>query len=711
MKHFFSLLEWPKTIFSALAVFSIISSVQAEGSKNLTPGTGNRGIATSSNNYVGYLQHDDGANSNDFLKANSPANQRLYIRVKANETLYYGVRRVRSNGNDNGNLRLQIKYTLANGTEAVGNSNVLTAQAQATAELPNLAAGQVGVIATPEQAAAGPRYPNGGPAAGYSPLSYTNTTGADRDFWVEFMEVETVVVTPARGNKPAVTEIQPTATQSKAWYDCWDFTVRDAAGEKPGRLYSQQWSFTAAGGTNQLSDNFALYTLIPNPNFNDADFFIKRVSYAGLQPFGVMLMANKLGTTAPGDFKEKRKSRITNLGYPEYKLFVNDPDITIYPTTTRPGIPTVTTSCNNTNNTTTFTLNVDQAGFGLVFIDGDSNGAYDPTKDRVLEQNTVIGNNTFVWNGNSDSGAKITATTLSVTFSSGVGPANFPIWDCEQAPSKGISVQDVRPGTNGAADYIFWDNSLLDADFSTPLINPVGSNTEAGSHKWGTNKGDNRLVNSYAVGLLARGNSIQITYDPTTVCATAPVIKLQVPLPVELSGFTVRLQDMSVQVKWETASERDCAYFVVERSTDGQTFAALGQVAGNGTTNSRRRYAFIDEAPLPGLAYYRLRQVDNDGAVHHSPIVAVKSLMQVTQAVLYPNPATTAVTVRFAEAIQGPVQMRIVDTAGRVLWTQQRSLEQHTTLLKVPTAQLPTSSLYMLQVVGNGFSGTYRFIK
>lgn len=83
-------------------------------------------------------------------------------------------------------------------------------------------------------------------------------------------------------------------------------------------MYSQHWSFTAAGGTNSLSTSFALYPLIPNPNFNNASFFVKRVSYAGIQPFGVILVANSTGTTAAGNFKAKRKSQTSNLGYPEY---------------------------------------------------------------------------------------------------------------------------------------------------------------------------------------------------------------------------------------------------------------------------------------------------------------------------------------------------------------------------------------------------------
>lgn len=674
----------------------------AEGSKNLTPGTGTRGTATGTNNYIGYLQHNDGpvdaANSNSryFLKENSPENQRLYIRVKVGETLYYGVRRVRTNeatGGNVGRLRLQLKYASITNPQVVVNTSILEPlnPAPAAQEQPNLAPG-AGVIATPEQAAAGPNY-TGGPTTGYNPLSYTNTTGADQNFWVEFMEVT------ANGTVAA--------TQNKAWYDLWDFTVRDATGEKPGRLYSQHWSFTAAAGPNALSSSFALYPLIPNPNFVDS-YFVKRVSYAGIQPFGVILVANSAGTTAPGNFKDKRKSQTTNLGYAEYKLFVNDPDPAIYLTSPRPTNPTVTTACSG--GVTTFTLTVDQAGFGVVFIDGDADGLYDRTKDRVLEKPTVIGNNTFTWDGKTDSGVAMSQTTLSVTFSSGVGPVNFPIWDCEQAPTTGISVQDVRPGTQGAADFIFWNDSLLLPGFSTPLINPIGSNTPATSHRWSSNAGNEKLVNSYAVGLLARGNAVQINYNPATACATTPPVVLEPPLPVELVRFVAARQAGQVRLNWETASEKSSSYFDIQRSTDGRVFENLGRVAAAGTTSQRRSYSFLDTEPPAATTYYRLHQVDTDGQNSYSPVEVVAGA-RTGSLTLYPNPAGPRLTLLLPAAASGPLTLRVLDATGRVVYQEQRSLETSTTRFHLDTTPLPAGNWYLLQVQTATSVLTQRFQK
>ena len=129
------------------------------------------------------------------------------------------------------------------------------------------------VIATPEETAIASKFVDvsgtaTSPAGGYDPLVYTNDTGAAQGVWVKFAQLN------ALGNP----------TVLKSWYDCWDFTVRDAIGEKPGRLYSAAWSFTGADFSFQFSTEFALFSLIPNPNFNNGSFFVKKVSYSLIRP-------------------------------------------------------------------------------------------------------------------------------------------------------------------------------------------------------------------------------------------------------------------------------------------------------------------------------------------------------------------------------------------------------------------------------------------
>ncbi|MFN3556063.1 MAG: LamG-like jellyroll fold domain-containing protein [Bacteroidales bacterium] len=111
------------------------------------------------------------------------------------------------------------------------------------------------------------------------------------------------------------------------------------------------------------------------------------------------------------------------------------------------------------------------------------------------------------------------------------------------------------------------------------------------------------------------------------------------PLPVELLSFSATVEGKAVRVQWITASELNNDFFTVERSSDGVVFEPIGFVAGSGTTSERRHYSLVDEQPLTGISYYRLRQTDFDGTSVVSAMVAVQ-IRQDVQALMqvFPNP-------------------------------------------------------------------------
>lgn len=120
---------------------------------------------------------------------------------------------------------------------------------------------------------------------------------------------------------------------------------------------------------------------------------------------------------------------------------------------------------------------------------------------------------------------------------------------------------------------------------------------------------------------------VNFTYqvcDGGPLCATAQVSILIIsPLPVELLSFDGKNDGQVDHLYWSTASERDCDRFEVERSTDAVNFTRIGSTPGAGTSQHRVDYTFDDRAPITGVNYYRLKQVDTDGAFEYSPIIAL----------------------------------------------------------------------------------------
>lgn len=118
-------------------------------------------------------------------------------------------------------------------------------------------------------------------------------------------------------------------------------------------------------------------------------------------------------------------------------------------------------------------------------------------------------------------------------------------------------------------------------------------------------------------------------------------------LPVELNHFSVNWSKSgrSADLHWETQSELNNSHFEIERSLDAQHWEPIGRVEGNGTSASGHSYHFMDQNLPSGTAstsYYRLKQVDYDGAFAYSPVLTLSQDHQQSEPAfqLYPNPAT-----------------------------------------------------------------------
>ncbi|MBK7087223.1 MAG: T9SS type A sorting domain-containing protein [Flavobacteriales bacterium] len=136
-------------------------------------------------------------------------------------------------------------------------------------------------------------------------------------------------------------------------------------------------------------------------------------------------------------------------------------------------------------------------------------------------------------------------------------------------------------------------------------------------------------------------------------------------LPIELLDFRATPQGEVVQLDWVTATEHDNDHFLVQRSRDGLTFEDIESVEGAGNSLSTLYYNTRDMHPLNGTSYYRLTQVDTDGASTCSDVVSVSR--GTGNAVVYPNPSAGVFTIYDVSLRNGQVavyseDMRLVRT-------------------------------------------------
>lgn len=154
---------------------------------------------------------------------------------------------------------------------------------------------------------------------------------------------------------------------------------------------------------------------------------------------------------------------------------------------------------------------------------------------------------------------------------------------------------------------------------------------------------------------------------PPDAWGYGPDFDIVIPTPVELTVFTGKLIDeKSIELNWETASELDNKGFEIEYSTNGIDWMTIDFVEGAGETELTQAYQFVHNAPEGRTNYYRLKQLDFSGMFEYSPIVSVQMQDRGADDVaVYPNPFTDYLLL--SDAGEEVFNFQLINTLGEVV--------------------------------------------
>ncbi|HEY4291303.1 MAG TPA: T9SS type A sorting domain-containing protein [Puia sp.] len=185
------------------------------------------------------------------------------------------------------------------------------------------------------------------------------------------------------------------------------------------------------------------------------------------------------------------------------------------------------------------------------------------------------------------------------------------------------------------------------------------------------------------------------TFSPFALAST----DILNPLPLLLTGFKARaLSNGSIGLTWSTMDESNVSYFTIQRSPDGTTWQDAGSVNARGSTSMENSYSFTDPAPFAVKDYYRLQIVDNDGNLTYSGILVIDPARTYTL-LIYPNPATDQVTIRF-NGISGMITLQLLNIEGKVL-LQKKPGSVGGASVSLPVSMYPPGN-YLVQVLADG---------
>ncbi len=143
-----------------------------------------------------------------------------------------------------------------------------------------------------------------------------------------------------------------------------------------------------------------------------------------------------------------------------------------------------------------------------------------------------------------------------------------------------------------------------------------------------------------------------------------------IAMPVTLVSFGGECRDKQVQLAWRTASEINSSHFILERSFCGIRWEFISKINSAGNATHLSRYSFNDK--LDGTnrrAYYRLKQVDNDGNFDYSKIITIDACQLASNNFsVYPNPSQGEIHFATKMSRDEIQSLEIYNIMGEVLY-------------------------------------------
>ncbi|MGD9486463.1 MAG: FlgD immunoglobulin-like domain containing protein [Calditrichaceae bacterium] len=199
------------------------------------------------------------------------------------------------------------------------------------------------------------------------------------------------------------------------------------------------------------------------------------------------------------------------------------------------------------------------------------------------------------------------------------------------------------------------------------------------------------VVIDQSAGLQNASIASNLIYSAYTSVENTPVANSNdTSLPVSLTSFKASAQDGRVILQWETESELENAYWMIEKKlilteelekiNDGQldvnetnySYSLIEKIPGQGNSSVAHSYEYADTSVTAGGIYsYRLADVSITGQItYHSPVIqeiAIPSQFMLGQN--YPNPFNPTTTIKYQLATDSKVTLKIYNVLGQEVYT------------------------------------------
>lgn len=195
--------------------------------------------------------------------------------------------------------------------------------------------------------------------------------------------------------------------------------------------------------------------------------------------------------------------------------------------------------------------------------------------------------------------------------------------------------------------------------------------------------------------------------NATCAFSQSTVITLQVndcgpPLQTDLLSFAGKMVNQNAQLSWTTSKEFEALHFIVEKSNDGNTFSDIYSRNSFSNGESLNMYHFSDPDAIRGIAYYRLKIINDRKGVKYSRTIQLSGKMEAFTLENVINPFDQSIHFDLVTSQGGRTNIKLIDLQGKIMKQKDFSLSDGVNNLSLDNTGALPAGVYILRVELDG---------
>lgn len=327
------------------------------------------------------------------------------------------------------------------------------------------------------------------------------------------------------------------------------------------------------------------------------------------------------------------------------------------------------------------------------------------------------------------SGVKIPLTLDITTSASGTGNIQFSTyggatWDNDTYKPSGVTNMTNISATNNSAEVIdrFWmidaqgyttrpsgniqfyyddaehtatGNTITESDLKAERYDPSANNWE-----------------TYPVGGVVSTTSNYVTavsFSSTDLVRSWTLIDQSTHLlPLVLVSYEAECFAGNGIISWQTASEANTDYFILEASADGNEFEFLAAIEAAGNSFSETSYSYIAENN--SATYYKLILVNTNGETEELGITNLNCGTQTSETVNAYASGFQQITLQTLGLSVGNYSLQLFDIAGKLFLQKEIPIDNYFNQFIIEDKKL-AAGMYILRLSGTHNNNPFFFFK